>query len=170
MEPYQHPYKSKEREDVWNQIVVNLSGLDHPKFKVYKRSMRYRLTLLITKHKAKIRYEENTTGITCEEAEVVHLALEEIIDRKSWSTKKRSEVKKKEREEGAAREQHRQSAMERLGHHQTVKRHFEHFAYAHFLCLHEKLVVQSKRALKGAVSRNSTKLGNYKMSVKLREI
>ena len=36
MEPYQHPYRSNERGDVWNQIAVNLSGLDHPKFKVNK--------------------------------------------------------------------------------------------------------------------------------------
>ena len=70
---YQHPYKSKERRDVWNQIAVNLSGLDHPKIKVNKRSMRNRLpTLLITKHKAKIGQEENATGITCElETELV---------------------------------------------------------------------------------------------------
>ena len=27
MGPYQHPYRSKERGDVWNQITVNLSGL-----------------------------------------------------------------------------------------------------------------------------------------------
>ena len=118
---YQHPYKSKERGDVWNQIAVNLSGLDHPKIKVNKRSMRDRLpTLLITKHNAKIGQEENATGITCElETELVQ-ALEEITDRKSWPTKKGSEVKKKEKEEGAAREEHRQSAMERLG--QTVQR------------------------------------------------
>ncbi|CAH3014144.1 unnamed protein product [Porites evermanni] len=50
MEPYQHPYRSKEREDVCYQIAVNLSGLDHPKFKVNKRSIRDRQTLLITKH------------------------------------------------------------------------------------------------------------------------
>ena len=59
-EPYQHPYRSKERGDVWNQIAVNLNGLDHPKFKVSKRSITDRLTLLITKHKAKMRQEENT--------------------------------------------------------------------------------------------------------------
>ena len=70
MEPYQHPHRSKERGDVWNQIAVNLTGLDHPKFKVNKRSMRDRLTLLITKHKAKIRQEENATGITCKETEL----------------------------------------------------------------------------------------------------
>ena len=70
-EPYQHPYRSKERGDVWNQIAVNLNGLDHPKFKVSKRSITDRLTLLITKHKAKMRQEENTTGITFEETELV---------------------------------------------------------------------------------------------------
>ena len=55
--------------------------------------MRGRLTL---RHKAKIHQEENATGITCEETELVQ-ALKEIIDRKSWATKKNSEVKKKER-------------------------------------------------------------------------
>ena len=24
MEPYQHPYRSKERGDIWNQIAVNM--------------------------------------------------------------------------------------------------------------------------------------------------
>ena len=62
MKPYQNPSRSKERGDVWNQIPVNLSGLDHPKFKVNKRATRDSgLTLLITKHKAKIRQLENAT-------------------------------------------------------------------------------------------------------------
>ena len=60
---------------------------DHPKFKVNKRSMRDRLTLLITEHKAKIRQEENVAGITCKEIEL-NPALEEIIDRRSWPTEK----------------------------------------------------------------------------------
>ena len=66
MEPYQYSYRSKESGDVWNQITVNLSGLDHPKFKVNKRSIRGRLTItfLITMHKVKIRQEKNATGIT----------------------------------------------------------------------------------------------------------
>ena len=93
---YQRPYKSKERRDVWNQIAVNLSGLDHPKIKVNKRFIRLP-TLLITKHKAKIGQEENATGITCElETELVQ-ALEEIIDRKSWPTKKAPKRRKKKR-------------------------------------------------------------------------
>ena len=60
---------------------------DHPKFKVNKRSMRDRLTLLITEHKAKIRQEENVAGITCKEIDL-NQALEEIIDRRNWPTKK----------------------------------------------------------------------------------
>ena len=75
---------SKEGGDVWNQMAVNLSGLDQ---NANKGSMRDRLTLLITKHKAKIRQEENSTGITCEETELEQ-ALEDIIDTGSWPTKK----------------------------------------------------------------------------------
>ena len=63
----------------------DMSGLDHPKFKVNKRSIRVRLTLLITKHKEKIRQEQNATVITCEETELDQ-ALEDIIDRRSWPT------------------------------------------------------------------------------------
>ena len=50
--------------------------------------MRDRLTLLITEHKSKIRQEENAAGITCKEIELTDQALEEIIDRRSWPTKK----------------------------------------------------------------------------------
>ena len=85
VEPYQHPYRRKERGDLWTQMGVNLSGLDHPKLKVNKRSIRVRLTLMITKHKEKIRQEENATGITCEETEPDQ-ALEDMMDRRSWPT------------------------------------------------------------------------------------
>ena len=90
MEPYQHPHRSKERGDVWHQVTVNLSDLDHPKFKVNKRSIRGRLTMtfLITMHKAKIRQEKNATGITWEETEL-NQTLEEIIDRRSLRKKGR---------------------------------------------------------------------------------
>ena len=116
MEPYQYPYRCKERGDLWNQIAINLNGLDQPKFKVNRRSVRDRLTLLITKYKAKIRQEENASGIACEETELDQ-ALEEIIDKEKLAEEKGSEAKKKEK---AAAEEHRQSAMERLG--QTNKR------------------------------------------------
>ena len=54
MESYQYPYRSKERGDVCNNIAINLNGLDHPRYIVSKRSVRDRLTLLITKYKAKV--------------------------------------------------------------------------------------------------------------------
>ena len=103
MKPYQHPYRSKERGDVCNQIALSLSGLDHPKFKVNKRSMRDRTTLLITKNKAKIHQEEDATKITREETELDQ-ALKKIIDRRSWPTKKKKKRKREklERDTGKA--------------------------------------------------------------------
>lgn len=53
MEPYQYPYRSKERGGVWNSVAINYNSLDHPRFKVTKRSVRDRPTLLISKYKAK---------------------------------------------------------------------------------------------------------------------
>ena len=103
MEPYQHPHRSKERGDAWNHIALNLNGLDHPKFTVNKRSVRDRLTLLIIKHKAKMRQEENASGVTCEETELDR-ALEEVIDKKKLANEKSSEAKNKEKEEKAAAE------------------------------------------------------------------
>ncbi|KAK3712971.1 hypothetical protein QZH41_000636 [Actinostola sp. cb2023] len=40
MEPFQFPYRSKERGEVWNEIANNLNGLVELKFKVTKRSVR----------------------------------------------------------------------------------------------------------------------------------
>ena len=83
-------YRSKEKGFVWNQIAVNLSGPDHPKFKVNKRSMRDRLTLLIIMHKGKIRQQKNASGIDHLQRDRTKLnqALEEIIDWRIWPTKK----------------------------------------------------------------------------------
>ena len=122
MEPYQYPYRSKERGDVWNNIAINLNGLDHPRFKVNKRSVRDRLTLLITKYKAKVREEENASGISCEESELDQ-ALEEIVEKEKLAGEKSSETKSKEKEEKTAAEEHRKMAMERLS--QTKKRKAE---------------------------------------------
>ena len=69
--------------------------------------------------------------------------------REKLAEEKSSEVKKTEKEERAAREEHRQSAMERLG--QTVKRHFEHFDHSHLLCLQRKFFVHRKPALNSRI-------------------
>ena len=117
-----HPYRSKERGDVWNNIAIDLNGLDHPRFKVNKRSVRDRLTLLITKYKAKVHKEENASGISCEESELDQ-ALEEIIDKEKLADEKSSEAKNKEKEEKSPAEEHRKTAMERLS--QTKRRNAE---------------------------------------------
>ena len=46
VEPWKHPYRSKERGDSWNEIANVLNTSDHPTFKVSKNSVRDRLTLL----------------------------------------------------------------------------------------------------------------------------
>ena len=46
VEPWKHPYRGKERGDSWNEIANDLNTSDHPTFKVSKRSVSDRLTLL----------------------------------------------------------------------------------------------------------------------------
>ena len=67
--------------------------------------------MLITKYKAKIREEENASGISCEETELDQ-ALEEIIDKEKLANEKCSEAKDKEKEEKTAAEEHRKAAMD----------------------------------------------------------
>ena len=64
LDPFQYPYRSKERGDVWGQLAIHLNSLIHPQFKV-----RDRLTLLQTRYKEKMKREEMASGIDCEESE-----------------------------------------------------------------------------------------------------
>ena len=89
VEPWKHPYRSKERGDSWNEIANNLNASDHPTFKVSKRSVRDRLTLLQQKYKAKMRMEEAASGIDCQETKL-DKALEEIIEKEKAATDARS--------------------------------------------------------------------------------
>ena len=61
----------------------------HLKFKVSKRSLRDRLTLLQQKYKAKMRMEEAASGIDCEKAKL-DKASEEIIEKEKAATDARS--------------------------------------------------------------------------------
>ena len=81
VEPWKHPYRRKERRDSWNEIANNLNASDHPTFKVSKRSVIYRLTLLQQKYNAKMRMEEAAPGIDCQETKL-DKALEEIIEKR----------------------------------------------------------------------------------------
>ena len=89
IELYQNPYRSKEMGDPWKQIAVKLSVLDHPKFKVNKRFVRDRQTLLIPSIKQKCAHEENAAGITYEKTKQDQ-ALEEITDKEKLAGEKGS--------------------------------------------------------------------------------
>ena len=122
-EPFKHPKNSKERGEVWAQIALNLNSLASPIFKVSKRSVRDRLTLLQTKYKDKIREEERASGIDCEETQL-DAAVEEILDKEKAADMERNEqagtLTKKHQSEKASAEEVRRQAMERLG--KTQKR------------------------------------------------
>lgn len=70
LQPFEHPYRSKERGEVWAKIAINSNGLKQPTFKVSKRSGRDWLTLLLSRFKEKIRIEEAASGINFEESEL----------------------------------------------------------------------------------------------------
>ena len=116
------PIQEQRKRGCLEQHCINLNGLVHPRFKVSKRSVRDGLTLVITKYKAKVREEENASGISCEESKLDQ-ALEEIIDKAKLANEKCSEAKNKETEEKTAAEERRKAAMDRLS--QTKKRNPE---------------------------------------------
>ena len=122
-EPFKHPKNSKERGEVWSNIAVSLNSLENPSFKVSKRSVRDRLTLLQTKYKGKIREEEKASGIDCEETPP-DAAIEEILEKEKAAHMERNEQSGtqtlKEQREKASAEEVRRQAMERLG--KTQKR------------------------------------------------
>ena len=122
VEPWKHPYRSKERGDSWNEIANNLNASEHPTFKVSKRSVRDRLTLLQQKYKAKMKMEEAASGIDCQETKL-DKALEEIIEKEKTATDARSLQDDNKKTEKAAAEEHRNRAVERLG--ETKKRNAE---------------------------------------------
>ena len=122
-EPFKQPRNSKERGEVWRQIALNLNSLASPIFKVSKRSVRDRLTLLQTKYKEKIREEEKASGIDCEETQLV-AAVEEILDKEKAADMEGNEqagtLTKTHQSEKASAEEVRRQAMERLS--KTQKR------------------------------------------------
>ena len=122
-EPFKHAKNSEERGEIWGQVAVNLNSLASPTFKVSKRSVRDRLTLLQAKYKEKIKEEERASGIDCEETQL-DTAVEEILDKEKAADMERNEqagtLTKQHQSEKASAEEVRRQAMERLG--KTQKR------------------------------------------------
>ena len=122
LEPFKYPKRSKERGEIWGQIALNLNSVNSPKFKVSKRSVRDRFTMLQTKYKEKIK-EERASGIDCEETQL-DAALEEITEKERAANLERNDkagvMNKKIETERASAEEVRKQAMEHLG--KTQKR------------------------------------------------
>ena len=119
LDPFQFPYRSRERGDVWNEIANNLNAMTEIRFKINKRSVRDRLTLIQGKYKAKMRQEEAASGVECEETELDQ-ALGEISEKEKMAEELKELSSDKKKAEKAAAEEHRQQACERLG--ETKKR------------------------------------------------
>ena len=77
LEPFKAKKGSIARGQIWDKIANNLNSLQHPQFRVTKRSVRERYTLLSDKFRAKMRDEEKERGIDTDLSDV-EKALEEI--------------------------------------------------------------------------------------------
>ena len=82
LEPFEAKRGSITRGQIWDKIANNLNNLQLPRFRVAKRSVRERYTVLHEKFKAKMREEEKASGIETDMSEV-EKALEEISEKEA---------------------------------------------------------------------------------------
>ena len=82
LEPFKAKKGSIARGQIWDEIASNLNSLENPRFKVTKRSVRERYTLLIEKLKKKLKEEEKASGIETDMNDV-EKALEEILEKEA---------------------------------------------------------------------------------------
>ena len=82
LEPFKAKKRSFARGQIWDKIANNLYSLQHPQFRVTKRSVRERYTLLSDKFRAKMRDEEKASGIDTDLSDV-EKALEEIVEKEA---------------------------------------------------------------------------------------
>ena len=82
LEPFKAKKGSIARGQIWDEIASNLNSLENPRFKVTKRSVRERYTLLIEKLKKKLKEEEKASGIETDINDV-EKALEEILEKEA---------------------------------------------------------------------------------------
>jgi len=112
LEPFKAKKGSITRGQIWDKIANNLNSLEHPQFRVTKRSVRERYTLLSDKFRAKMRDEEKASGIDTDLSEV-EKALEEIAEKEAVVEETTQNDKKKVDSAKAAEMRNR--ALENLG-------------------------------------------------------
>ena len=112
LEPFKAKKGSIARGQIWDKIANNLNSLEHPQFRVTKRSVRERYTLLSDKFRAKMRHEEKASGIDTDLSDV-EKALEEIAEKEAVVEETTQNDKKKVDRAKAAEMRNR--ALENLG-------------------------------------------------------
>ena len=117
LEPFKYKKGSISRGQIWEKIANNLNGLELPRFKVSKRAVRERYTLLSEKFKGQMKDEEKASGIECD-LSAFEKALEEIAE-KEVAAKGTVENDKKKLDNAKAVKM-RNRALESLG--RTQKR------------------------------------------------
>ena len=100
------PFKAKIK------IANNLNSLQHPQFRVTKRSVRERYTLLSDKFRAKMRDEEKASAIDTDLSDV-EKALEETVEKETVVEETAQNDEKKINSAKAAEMRYR--ALENLG-------------------------------------------------------
>ena len=115
--PYKFKPRTPERGQSWESVAQQLNSIHQMSFRVTTRSVRDRLTLLLTKYAQKLRMEEKASGIDVEQTELDSL-LEEILERekeakKDLESKDRDKKSKVEKEKATA-EEVRKRALERI--------------------------------------------------------
>ena len=112
LEPFKAKKGSIARGQIWDKIANNLNSLQHPQFRVTKRSVRERYTLLSDKFRAKMRDEEKASAIDTDLSDV-EKALEETVEKETVVEETAQNDEKKIDSAKAAEVRYR--ALENLG-------------------------------------------------------
>lgn len=84
VDPFQAKQRTAQRGQLWQSIADHLNDAVEPEFKVTKRGVRERYSLLAEKFKKKMRSEEKASGIDTDMSEL-DVLLEEIIAKEEHS-------------------------------------------------------------------------------------
>ena len=120
VDPYSHPQGSRERSNLWEEIVFHLNALADPKFTVTTRSVRDRVKLvIIKKYKKKMEEEKKASGLAGDPPTEFENAMEEICEKfdaadKEQQNQSKEKKEKIEKDKKEAQEM-RNKALERVG-------------------------------------------------------
>ena len=112
-EAFKAKRRTPQRGQLWKSVADHLNSIPEPKFKVSKRAVRERFTLLSEKFKKKMKAKEKASGIDTEMTEL-EVLLEEIVEKEEEFDKDQSENKAKEEQSKAEANDMRLKPMESL--------------------------------------------------------